>query len=307
MRAFLNCILTIFLVGCGGSSTPRDKHLVTEVDLEVFETEQKCLLKTDEVNWQALMQAECEILSSYNLFLDNADPKAKNNENTPGIKYEINSELFTDYARKYRYLYIPPNTKITYSEKEALEFPVGSVLVKVFSMPKDTNLPEETILEVRLLIHRNHGWVGLVYVWDDNAKDGVLDLDSESIEFSLTHKGDVYSGIYRVPSFGSCANCHQYNSEMIPIGPKARLLNKPISYDGEAVNQLQLWKDKGILEGLPESLVSVEKAPSWKDETVSLELRAKSYLDINCAHCHREQGSASLSGLKLEYGRTTVD
>ena len=80
----------------------------------------------------------------------------------------------------------------------------------------------------------SHGWVGLVYVWDDNAKDGVLDLDSESIEFSLTHKGDVYSGIYRVPSFGSCANCHQYNSEMIPIGPKARLLNKPISYDGEA-------------------------------------------------------------------------
>ena len=31
---------------------------------------------------------------------------------------------------------------------------------------------------------------------------------------------------------------------------------------------------------------------------------AKGYLDINCAHCHRPEGNASNTGLKLEYQRS---
>ena len=31
---------------------------------------------------------------------------------------------------------------------------------------------------------------------------------------------------------------------------------------------------------------------------------AKGYLDINCAHCHRPEGNASNTGLKLEYWRS---
>lgn len=296
----LYCLLLVVLItGCGASSDSKDKVLNESAAI--------CLTDNNTVNWKALLQAQCKKLSSYNLFLNDTDPRVRENANTNGMQYELNSELFTDYARKYRYVFIPPGRKMHYSKKESFNFPIGSVLVKVFSLPIDTALAEENIIEIRLLIHRENGWVGLVYVWQNSSSDAVLDLDSESIEFSLTHKGDVYSGTYRVPSFGSCANCHQYNNVMEPIGPKARLLNKDIDIQGQAINQLEFWQQQGLLEGLPENLESIDFSPDWKNETYSLEVRAKSYLDINCAHCHREEGAASLSGLRLEFGRKAID
>ena len=62
-----------------------------------------------------------------------------------------------------------------------------------------------------------------------------------------------------------------------------------------------------MLSGLPDSLSEIDAAPDWRDETKNLSNRAKAYLDINCAHCHRAEGAASLSGLKLEYARKAID
>src|SRR3546814_9677172 len=42
--------------------------------------------------------------------------------------------------------------------------------------------------------------------------------------------------------------------------------------------------------------------PRWDDPaTGTLEQRARAYLDVNCAHCHNPQGSASNSGLFLRW------
>lgn len=298
-------LFVIYISGCGSSSEESGDVLVDSNVDDLVEVDSSCQAEGREVNWQALLSAECKSLSSYNLFSNEQDPRA--GVNAHGMRYELNSELFTDYARKYRYVFIPPSKEVQYSEQEAFNFPVGTVLVKVFALPLDTSLPEENIIEIRLLIHRDSGWVGLVYVWHKDSAEGLLDLDSESIEFSLKHDGERYSGEYTVPSFGSCANCHQLNEKVSPIGPKARLLNKEIEFEGRQINQLQLWSQQGLLLGLPDDLSAVDFAPDWRDESESLELRAKAYLDINCAHCHREAGAASLSGLKLEFGRKAVD
>lgn len=305
MKNLCFLLFVISISGCGSSSKESNDILVDANADELVEADPKCRAEGGEVNWQALLSAECKSLSSYNLFSNEQDPRA--GANAHGIRYELNSELFTDYARKYRYAFIPPGKEVRYSQQEVFDFPLGTVLVKVFALPLDTALPEENIIEIRLLIHRASGWVGLVYVWQEDMTKGVLDLNSESIEFSLQHDGEVYDGEYSVPSFGSCANCHQFNEDISPIGPKARLLNKEIEFEGKQINQLQLWSQQGILQGLPDELSNVEFAPDWHDETKSLEVRAKSYLDINCAHCHREAGAASLSGLTLEFGRKAVD
>jgi len=305
-KYYVLMLISLFLSSCGGES--KSPVEIGEGEPNDSTSSNTCSI-SEGINWQALLSEDinnlCSKLSDYKLFSNASDPRL--GANIGGIKYELNSQLFTDHARKYRYLYIPSNESAVYSEDEAFEFPVGTVIAKVFALPADTEKLEEGIVEVRLMIHRSSGWVGLPYVWDNTVNDGVLDLNGESIEFSLLHKDTVYSDQYSVPSYGSCRTCHQYNGVMSLIGPKARNLNKDIEFNGSQINQLQLWVQQGLLTGLPNSSEDIDLAPDWRDESKKLEERAKSYLDINCAHCHRKEGAASLSGLQLEYGRKSVD
>ena len=76
------------------------------------------------------------------------------------------------------------------------------------------------------------------------------------------------------------------------------------------------------MTGLPDDMSSVMKATQFDDSVVAtglsnegLDDTAKAYLDINCAHCHRNaltlgegfSGPAGSSGLQMEYNRVYAD
>jgi uncharacterized repeat protein (TIGR03806 family) len=86
---------------------------------------------------------------------------------------------------------------------------------------------------------------------------------------------------------------------MLPIGPKARQLNRDFAYSDGKENQLARWSRSGVLAGAP----APEQAPRlavWDDpKSGSLETRARAWLEINCAHCHSPEGPARNSGLDL--------
>jgi len=297
----------------GGTSTPAD-----------------CSTQTDGVNWDALLTENCTKLSDYNLFADPSDPTS--NPNSGGMPYDLSTALFTDYASKYRFVYIPEGQKAKYSKHEALEFPVGSVLVKTFAMPEDTSFREgdELVIETRLLIHREGGWVARPYYWD-SASDASLAITGKSLENMTTiHNGEELNFTYSVPKATSCTSCHSVvpllqgpddtrQAIFKPIGPKSRFLNKDYDYDGSIENQLVYWQQQGKLKGLPSNFNKVPQAPAFNDLTdvnqltgETLHDNAKAYLDINCAHCHRSEltlpedlyaGPAGGSGLQLEYNR----
>ena len=91
---------------------------------------------------------------------------------------------------------------------------------------------------------------------------------------------------------------------MLPIGPPARSLNKDYTYDSGSANQLDYWTNQGILLGAPDDKSSINTIPLWGDTSADLDDRARGYLDVNCAHCHRPDiGAADTSGLFLEYSR----
>ena len=73
-----------------------------------------CSSQTDGVNWGALLSENCTNLSDYNLFENSSDPTKKPNSN--GLPYDLSTALFTDYASKYRFVFIPEGKKATYSE-----------------------------------------------------------------------------------------------------------------------------------------------------------------------------------------------
>lgn len=294
----------------------------------------KCGGVTSGVNWKALLTENCPKLSDYNLFADRTDPTR--NPNAGGIPYDLSTQLFTDYASKYRFVFIPKGKKATYSEHEVLEFPVGTVLVKTFAMPADTSNrgQNEHIIETRLLIHRESGWVARPYYWD-TASDASLAIAGKTIENMTTqHNGKTLTFTYAVPKASSCTSCHSVvpllqgpddkrQPIFKPIGPKARFLNKDFNYDGHLQNQLTYWKEHGVLDGLPGNMSEVSQAPVFNDavdptalSADALHATAKAYLDINCAHCHRSgltlpeplyAGPAGSSGLQMEFNRAYED
>ena len=58
----------------------------------------------------------------------------------------------------------------------------------------------------------------------------------------------------------------------------------------------------GLLDGVP---LGMKRTPSALDTRLPLEARARGYLDINCGHCHKPDGSASNSGLWLTLEETS--
>lgn len=238
-------------------------------------------------------------LSDYRLFVDGKPDPAL----TP---YGLNTPLFSDYAEKYRYLYLPPGTKARYRASGAFDFPVGATLVKTFAYPADLRRPDESVrwIETRLLIRKRSGWVALAYVWDPARKEAVLKRAGARIDASfIDARGQTRTVDYAVPNQNQCKECHQLDKTLVPIGLKARNLNGDFAYAEGPENQLAHWARKGLLAGAPKP-DAAPRAARWDDLKEPLEARARAYLDANCAHCHQPRAIASNSGLFLNLEET---
>jgi uncharacterized repeat protein (TIGR03806 family) len=249
-----------------------------------------------------LADAPAPSLDVYRLFTDGGARHA----NAGLTPYGLNTPLFSDYAEKTRYLYLPPGTKARYRAEGALDLPVGATLVKTFAYPADFRRPDENVrfLETRLLIHRKAGWVALTYVWNAEQTHAVLKRAGARINVSFVDPHGASRQVdYAVPNANQCKECHSLSKQIAPIGVKARNLNGAFPYVTGPENQLEHWVRVGILDGAP----SPEKAPRtavWDNPAEPLEGRARAYLDGNCAHCHNARGMASNSGLFLDLEET---
>ena len=266
-----------------------------------IDAEALCGAQGEGINREAFV-ADCPNLSDYRLFADPGNPFENAND---GIIYDLNTPLFTDYANKYRFVFVPEGTEAAYRSEEVFDFPVGTVIAKTFSIQADLRDPDsaEDIIETRLLIHRKEGWKALPYTWNQAKTDANLTVAGGSQNVSwIDINGEQQSTNYVIPNTNNCANCHN-EEKLLPIGPKARSLNKDYAYASGVANQLDYWTEQGILVGAPEDTDSIVTIPLWGDLTASVEDRARGYLDINCMHCHSPGGAADTSGLFLEYSR----
>ncbi|WP_448520539.1 SO2930 family diheme c-type cytochrome [Rhodoflexus sp.] len=219
------------------------------------------------------------------------------------LPYDLNTPLFTDYAHKQRFVYIPEGKQAIYNDSAVLAFPIGSVLIKNFYYNNDERKPEKgrRILETRLLIHEESGWVALPYVWNDEQTDAFLEPAGETKSVTWRDSKGAKQTIshYQIPNMNQCKGCHIVGKTLMPIGPSARQLNGLYAYADGAENQLVKLSKLNKLLNLPE-LDKVPKLANWQDASASLDARARAWLDINCGHCHNPKGPASTSGLLLD-------
>jgi uncharacterized repeat protein (TIGR03806 family) len=242
-------------------------------------------------------------LSAYRLFTDGKpDPSL-----TP---FAPATPLFSDYAEKSRFVWLPPGTKARYRPEGPLDFPVGATLVKTFAYPADFRRPDENVrwIETRLLIRKKTGWAAYAYLWNTDRTEAVLKRAGARVDVRFVDgQGRTRQVDYAVPNANQCKECHGLSRRIVPLGPKARNLNADFAYPEARENQLVHWTRAGLLDGAPAPSAAPRTA-RWDDPAEPLPARARAYLDANCAHCHNPKGSASNSGLfmTLEEQRPTA-
>lgn len=155
----------------------------------------------------------------------------------------------------------------------------------------------------------------------------------DDVDSSAHHEGSTPN--YLIPNTGQCISCHSGELKepgAAPIGPKIRNLNGPYRSESDVLtdqsnpaknpivgkNQVQYWCDQKALIGCPATmtlnpatqiLTNLERLPIFnkegdgdagnKNSAKDVEARARAYLEVNCAHCHNNQGYASNTGFYL--------
>lgn len=217
--------------------------------------------------------------------------------------YELNTELFSDYAEKQRLIKIPAGQTLTSRNDGLPDFPDGTILVKTFYYFNDSrdHSKGKKIIETRLLIKENTRWNVATYIWNEEQTEAFLittGLQKTVNWIDTKGKGKVVA--YHIPSNRECSSCHYTDGNLAPLGPKFRNLNRTVSRKGSSINQLTHLYNEGILNQV--DAASVSELPAWQDAgKYTLAQRARAYLDINCAHCHSPRGMASDRELNLNY------
>lgn len=239
-----------------------------------------------------------EKLSDYHFFTGDITKLQPNERVFP---YALNASLFTDYAWKKRFFYLPPGASVSYQDSQVLQFPVGSCIIKNFYYPNDFRDESKgyRIMETRLLVHREKGWEAHEYVWNEEQTDAFLDDVGDIKPVSWIHyDGSSRKVDYLIPNKNQCKSCHWIGDKITPIGPKVQNLNRASVADTINRNQLESWATAKVLTGFP-GAAQCTAWPDYMDTSAALDKRARAYLEINCGHCHNPKGPAYTSGLWL--------
>lgn len=241
-------------------------------------------------------------LSEYHFF---KGPMADLRPRNGLLPYEPISALFTDYAHKKRFVWMPEGAVAHYvNDRTILDMPNGTVLVKNFYYDNVAPTNERRIMETRLLYKLNGGWEFADYKWNIEQTEATFDLNGSNNPITWTDDQNVQRSInYRIPAEAECHTCHKYSGLNTPIGPKPQNLNSTYPYTSGDRNQLIEWVRNGYLaNGFPKRINTTVR---WDDPTQDLETRVRSYLDMNCAHCHADNTHCDYRPMRFAFSETT--
>ena len=220
------------------------------------------------------------------------------------LDYFIVQPLWVDFAAKKRRLFLPPGTQIQFSATENYKFPVGTVLVKHFQMEVSHNVFQN--IETRILVRKTgelpENWVGYTYKWEgDDARlvDGrsapevVLNIDATAAGGERIQK-------FKIPSRRQCLQCHNES-----VGFVRSFLTRQLNTGA----QLDELNHAGIFSEPLLTSDHYEKFFNIEDQSAVLENRVKSYLDVNCSHCHNPGPTAmcNFTGMDFRFDHFSVE
>lgn len=233
-------------------------------------------------------------LSATGIFIDrNLTPKQG------VVPYSLNSPAWADGAEARYWLILPESAQIGFSPTGEYTWPGGTVFIQHFEIVTNPATSTRRRLETRLLVLDASGsfGYGANYRWRADQSDAdLVDPGGEEEVLKITDaSGSTRSQTWSYPGSALCFMCHTPNAGFV-LGPKTRQLNGDHSYPGgRADNQLRTWSYLQMFTSpLDESVIKSYPHTCGIDDTgESLENRVRSYLDTNCAQCHRPNGTGA--------------
>jgi putative heme-binding domain-containing protein len=212
--------------------------------------------------------------------------------------YRPAAEMWSDHARVERHLGVPDSGVITTADgRETIvgrmwDFPTNTVLARTLTIEEEK--PSRRI-ETQLMHFDGQAWNGYSYRWDEAGRDAEL-VPSEGtntvFQFRDTNApGGVRMTPWRFQGRAECLRCHHcWASDLLSF------------------NWLQLRADeRRKLEIL--GLLRVKNRPgnlrelvNPHDSSAPLPDRARSWLHVNCAGCHRN-GAGGAVAMHLNFDK----
>lgn len=244
------------------------------------------------------------------------------------LPYEVNAPLWSDGALKWRWIILPeqvrrqmeqtfpgqtppstpnPSEKIQFAADEPWQFPIGTLFIKHFELPRSST--ETTRVETRVLVHtEDDDWKGYTYVWQDDQKEANLIKSSEHKEYSVFDASapqGIRKQLWTFPSRQDCLRCHNPWSGYV-LGVRTEQINKTITIPEGSINQLDFWRKKEFFSKTIDDSSHYESYAHPEDLSQPLEKRARSYLASNCAQCH-QPGSPVRTDIDLRFKTPLVE
>ncbi len=254
------------------------------------------------------------LLSETGLFTKTAEQTP-----APGVTpFAINQPQWSDYATAQRWIGLPGTAPIVWHPADRPipgsmftrqhDYPTGTVLAKTLSLEMIQGQPESARkIETQLLHFDGVNWRGYTYAWNDTQTDATLvPATGSERTFSVVDQrfpGGKRDQRWAFASRVQCISCHTpWAQHALAFNPLQ--LHRDVVQDGQRVSQLVALERAGLLQRvdrqqqpLPDftrdTLKEVPRLAQDDDPEASPQAHLRSYLHVNCSHCHRFNGGGA--------------
>jgi glucose/arabinose dehydrogenase len=208
------------------------------------------------------------------------------------LPYELNLPQWTDGIPARHWISVPTGKTIGLRDDGRWQLPAGTVLVQHFDVPAElAGEGKAQRLETRVLVMQPDGAAYAIgYRWRPDQSDADLVTIDSSHSFAVGTE-DNPAPAPRSWSFiapQKCAECHNAGAGYA-LGLKTRQLHRNVTASGGTTDsQLKIWTRLGLFDPAPSAseLVQLKRLAPPEDTKEGVEHRVRSFLDVNCAHCH---------------------